>query len=137
MRYSIVDIEMAVDQQNLSHVIGRELFYTERPLKRNSTSARTSTSVLARYAGINRIGIQSHAAKPNVITFGNVTALSSICYFMPLTRSSIATFRLFHTNSQTAITQATPIPPISTTKTPPTFARPSSFAAELLFEVSS
>lgn len=54
-----------------------------------------------------------------------------------LTLSSTATFRDFQTNSQTAITHATPIPPIKTTKTPPTFASPNSFAAELDFDVSS
>lgn len=56
---------------------------------------------------------------------------------MVLTLSSTATFLDFHTNSHTAITQATPIPPISTTNTPPTLARPSSLAAELDFDVSS
>lgn len=56
---------------------------------------------------------------------------------MELTLSSTATLRLFHTNSHTAITQATPMPPINTTNTPPTLAKPSSFAAELLFEISS
>lgn len=56
---------------------------------------------------------------------------------MLLTRSSTATFRDFHTNSQTAITQATPIPPISTTKTPPTLAKPSSLAVLLVLVVSS
>lgn len=54
-----------------------------------------------------------------------------------LTLSSTATFLDFQTNSQTAITQATPIPPIKTTKTPPTLARPSSFAVLLVFVVSS
>jgi len=54
-----------------------------------------------------------------------------------MTRSSVATFRDFQTNSQTAITQATPIPPIKTTNTPPTFAKPNSFAVELDFDVSS
>lgn len=54
-----------------------------------------------------------------------------------LTRSSTATLRDFHTNSQTAITHATPIPPMSTTNTPPTFARPSSLAVDEDFEVSS
>lgn len=54
-----------------------------------------------------------------------------------LTFSSIATLRDFQTNSQTAITQAMPIPPIKTTKTPPTFAKPNSFAAELDLEASS
>lgn len=54
-----------------------------------------------------------------------------------LTRSSTATFRDFQTNSHTAMTQATPIPPISTTKTPPTLASPSSLAVELDLEVSS
>lgn len=53
------------------------------------------------------------------------------------TRSSTATFLDFHTNSQTAMTQATPMPPMSTTNTPPTFASPSSLAAEEDFEVSS
>lgn len=54
-----------------------------------------------------------------------------------LTLSSTATLRDFHTNSQTAMTQATPMPPINTTNTPPTLARPNSFAAELDFDVSS
>lgn len=54
-----------------------------------------------------------------------------------MTRSSVATFRDFHTNSQTAMTQATPIPPINTTNTPPTLAKPNSFAVELDFDVSS
>lgn len=54
-----------------------------------------------------------------------------------LTRSSTATLRDFQTNSQTAMTHATPIPPISTTNTPPTFANPSSFAVDDDFEVSS
>lgn len=35
------------------------------------------------------------------------------------------------------MTQAMPIPPISTTKTPPTFANPSSLAVELDLDVSS
>jgi hypothetical protein len=56
---------------------------------------------------------------------------------MGLTFSSIATLRDFHTNSQTAITQAIPMPPINTTNTPPTFANPNSFAAELDLEASS
>lgn len=54
-----------------------------------------------------------------------------------MTRSSVATFRDFHTNSQTAMTHATPMPPINTTNTPPTLANPNSFAVELDFEVSS
>lgn len=54
-----------------------------------------------------------------------------------LTRSSTATLRDFHTNSQTAMTQATPMPPINTTNTPPTLANPSSLAALLLFRASS
>lgn len=54
-----------------------------------------------------------------------------------LTLSSTAIFLDFHTNSNTATTQATPIPPINTTNTPPTLARPSSLAALLVFEVSS
>lgn len=54
-----------------------------------------------------------------------------------LTRSSTATLRDFQTNSQTAMMQATPIPPINTTNTPPTFARPSSLAVLLLLDVSS
>lgn len=70
------------------------------------------------------------------VTSGAITP-SSTCYLTSLTRSSMATFRLFQTNSHTAITQAIPIPPISTTNTPPTFANPSSFAVELLFEISS
>lgn len=54
-----------------------------------------------------------------------------------LTRSSTATLRDFQTNSQTAMTHATPIPPISTTNTPPTFASPNSFAVDDDFDVSS
>lgn len=54
-----------------------------------------------------------------------------------MTRSSVATFRDFQTNSQTAMTQATPMPPIRTTNTPPTLARPNSFAVELDLDVSS
>lgn len=53
------------------------------------------------------------------------------------TLSSTATLRDFQTNSQTAMTHATPIPPINTTNTPPTLAKPSSFAAELDFDASS
>jgi hypothetical protein len=56
---------------------------------------------------------------------------------MLLTRSSTATFLDFHTNSHTAITHATPMPPIRTTNTPPTLARPSSLAVLLVFVVSS
>lgn len=56
---------------------------------------------------------------------------------MFLTLSSTATLRDFHTNSQTAMTHATPMPPISTTNTPPTLAKPSSFAALELLDVSS
>lgn len=56
---------------------------------------------------------------------------------MALKRSSTATFRDFHTNSHTATTQATPMPPINTTNTPPTFAKPNSLAADEDFEVST
>lgn len=45
-----------------------------------------------------------------------------------LTLSSVANFRDFQMNSNTAIRQASPIPAKSTTKTPPTLARLSSLA---------
>lgn len=54
-----------------------------------------------------------------------------------LTFSSIATLRDFQTNSQTAMTQAMPMPPINTTKTPPTFAKPSSLAVDVDLVLSS
>ena len=66
-----------------------------------------------------------------------VGLVANILKRVMLTRSSTATFLLFQTNSHTAITHATPIPPISTTNTPPTFASPSSFAVELDLDVSS
>lgn len=62
---------------------------------------------------------------------------ASAAFECVLTLSSTATFRDFHTNSQTAITHATPMPPINTTKTPPTLAKPNSFAAELDLDDSS
>ena len=45
-----------------------------------------------------------------------------------LTLSSVANFRDFQMNSNTAIRQASPIPAKSTTKTPPTLAKLSSLA---------
>lgn len=75
-----------------------------------------------------------------IFTMCSLTTLGAYSYVscrMLLTLSSTATFLVFHTNSHTAITHATPIPPISTTKTPPMLARPRALAVPLAFVVSS
>ena len=112
------------------------------------SAGRTAAESWSDLRAVSLLNLNAHAVDFDFMQTTNASSLArphmhhadghtAIGVLLLLTRSSTATLRAFHTNSATAMTQATPMPPSSTTNTPPTFASPSSLAAELLLLGSS
>ena len=81
---------------------------------------------------VRRVGRVGLVSVDCIVVFSS----SIILFHIDLFSSSRASFRVFHTNSHRARKKAITVPPMSTTKMPPTLSIPNSTELELDFDSS-